>query len=663
MKKIFLFSSFVIALFLFSCSNEDNEVFVVQDELKEPKDSIFIYDMFFESAIIPFDGTTRASMATNWEDGDVVFIHFQGTNDSYGQAVYIKASKKWRVTCEKELIETSNDSCSFWFGKGDNLLDERYFDDDYLYDYSYLSEVYSTSSGQYTFGNGGIYANAIMQPKGWRLRFKGTVGTEIQVSSQWWSIINGIFRNREFFYSGTNCCSLVVGTNGYTDYFVAQDSRAWNPSSDISITNITTGECFTRYFDRNTLKEGESGCFTIPTSTDLHGWTMASSSSTINGQEYVDLGLPSGTLWATRNIGARSPEAYGCYFAWGETKEKDYYGWDTYFYCDGTQNSCYNIGDNIAGTEYDVAHLWWGGTWQMPSLDQIKELIDNCSRKWMKQNDVNGILVTGPNGNTIFFPAAGNSRLSDYNYLGVHGGYWSSSPYTNVKGFSYYFYFDSSNWNWDNQYNYRYYGRSVRAVSTEKSTGKFYPVARAIDLGLPSGTKWANWNIGASAPEDYGGYYAWGETEEKDHYFWSNYLHCLYTGSESDLFCYYLGDDIAVTQYDVAHVKWGGSWRMPSRKQIKELIDYCSQTRTTRNGVNGTLFTSQNGNSIFLPDAGFRDEDDDNEYLSGYYWSSSGYEGNDISSAYYFSLSSSGSNCYTDINRCYGLSVRPVIQE
>ncbi|MBQ6064081.1 MAG: hypothetical protein IJK87_10720, partial [Prevotella sp.] len=104
-----------------------------------------------------------------------------------------------------------------------------------------------------------------------------------------------------------------------------------------------------------------------------------------------------------------------------------------------------------------------------------------------------------------------------------------------------------------------------------------------IDLGLPSGTKWACCNVGATAPEQYGGYYAWGEVNEKSYYDWSTYIHC--DGHYYD--CHNLGSDIAGTQYDVAHVKWGGSWVMPSHAQQVELLNYCTSTWTTENGVYG----------------------------------------------------------------------------
>ena len=181
----------------------------------------------------------------------------------------------------------------------------------------------------------------------------------------------------------------------------------------------------------------------------------------------------------------------------------------------------------------------------------------------------------------------------------------------------------------------------------------------AIDLGLPSGTKWACCNVGADKPEAYGGYYAWGETEEKSNYDWSTYIHC--DGSAGT--CHDLGSDIAGTQYDVAHVKWGGSWVVPSTEQQNELRDNCTYERTTVNGVKGEKFTSKtNGGSIFLPGAGIRNLTDiygtDDSDSQGYYWSSSLYP-SDSSLACGMYFSSDGAKWGCDF-RHDGLSVRPV---
>jgi tetratricopeptide (TPR) repeat protein len=145
----------------------------------------------------------------------------------------------------------------------------------------------------------------------------------------------------------------------------------------------------------------------------------------INGHEYVDLGLPSGLKWATYNVGARSPEDYGDYYAWGETKTKSQY------YCGNgcaTDKYGYDMKDISGNTEFDVARLKWGSTWRMPTKAEFEELNSECTWTWTTKNGVNGYEVTGPNDNSIFLPAAGyccDVRIFD---KGSIGHYWSSTP-------------------------------------------------------------------------------------------------------------------------------------------------------------------------------------------------------------------------------------------
>lgn len=125
----------------------------------------------------------------------------------------------------------------------------------------------------------------------------------------------------------------------------------------------------------------------------------------------------------------------------------------------------------------------------------------------------------------------------------------------------------------------------------------------AIDLGLPSGTKWACCNVGASAPEKYGNYYAWGETAPKYAYDFDTYAHWNSKTKEY----VDIGSDIAGTSYDVAYVDWGSAWCMPSLELIDELFEKCLiKKNERRNGIKGTLITGKNGGQIFLPATGFR---------------------------------------------------------
>lgn len=189
-----------------------------------------------------------------------------------------------------------------------------------------------------------------------------------------------------------------------------------------------------------------------------------------------------------------------------------------------------------------------------------------------------------------------------------------------------------------------------------------------VDLGLPSGIKWATCNVGADNPEDYGDYYAWGETETKDTYNWSTYKWCKGAYNTMTKYCkstsYGTVDNKTTLdpEDDVAHVKWGGDWLMPTKAEQAELRDTnnCTWTWTTQGGKNGYLVTSKkNGNFIFLPAAGYRYVNS-LEYPSsdGLYWSSSLYESysNEACDQYI----NSGSAGFGSDGRYRGLSIRPV---
>lgn len=371
----------------------------------------------------------------------------------------------------------------------------------------------------------------------------------------------------------------------------------------------------------------------------------------LNGRAMVDLGLPSGLLWATCNVGAYSPNNPGDYFAWGETSIKSEYN--------STSSDTYgkSVGSDISRKlEYDVARKKWGATWRMPTYSEFEELLSYCNYEITYVNGVNGCLVTGPNGNQIFLPTTGYKE-GDSVTSETHGEYWSSTSSGDYSAYKLYFedgYTDlrisSSN---------RYYGRNVRAVSDRNSKNEEKPGETEvkhnghayIDLGLPSGLLWATCNIGANSPEIKGYYYSWGEISTKDYYSESN----------TDAYGASMNDISGKTQYDVARAKWGGSWRMSTKDEMQELLDNCHCTETKQNGVDGYILTSKiNGKSIFFP-------------LSGYYYGSSYYSS---TSVYSWTSSPGSSNEYADhlhiyagnssvtvSRRCYGQNVRAVVSK
>lgn len=185
-----------------------------------------------------------------------------------------------------------------------------------------------------------------------------------------------------------------------------------------------------------------------------------------NHPHMIDLGLPSGTKWACCNVGASTPEGYGNYYAWGETQPKSVYNWSTYQYYDDSKSypECYvNIGSDIAGSSYDAATANWGAPWRMPSLTQIRELLNNTTSTWTTQNSVKGRKFTGPNGGTIFLPAAGYRWYGELEGAGSYGHCWSSTLLESYPSGAYYLSFNSWGAYWSSGYDCAS-GQSVRPV-------------------------------------------------------------------------------------------------------------------------------------------------------------------------------------------------------
>lgn len=185
----------------------------------------------------------------------------------------------------------------------------------------------------------------------------------------------------------------------------------------------------------------------------------------VNGHKFVDLGLPSGLLWARNNVGASTPYADGDYYAWGETQTKSYYSWSTYKW--GSNLTKYNSSDGKTTLEAsdDVATVKWGKECRMPSRAEFQELYNKCDWTWKSNyNGTSGYLVKGPNNQTIFLPASGDRLNGDLNYHGFYGDYWSSSLSTSSTGYAYRLNFFSASIDPSN-YGRRCHGYSVRPVA------------------------------------------------------------------------------------------------------------------------------------------------------------------------------------------------------
>lgn len=423
-------------------------------------------------------------------------------------------------------------------------------------------------------------------------------------------------------------------------------------------------------------------------------WRSAEDTGIENGYEWVDLGLPSGTKWATMNVGATKIEDMGESFAWGETEAKTTYDWTTYKWCNGSMSSLtkYNTSDSygifvdnktILELPDDAAYVHWGGNWRIPTKEAVSELFESDYCTWTQtyQNGQYGVKISSKiNGNSIFLPSEYRTYISNYDgktyyelltdyhtnslnkeqpnyqysYRGkvlsnsglrsyamkvrpilplsfttitfdANGGDGTMDKFAVEKGIirnipranffhdGYYF----VGWNTKADGTGVSYANSgeIKPESDMTLYAQWKPTEKEnghewVDLGLPSGTKWATCNIGADKPEEVGELFSWGELEPKSEYSWSTYKWC--NGAENKMTKY-----CNLTKYgtvdmrsrlelvdDAARTNWGSDWRMPSKVEYEELLNemYCTWTLTTLNGIQGYKVTSKiNDAHIFIP--------------------------------------------------------------
>lgn len=405
------------------------------------------------------------------------------------------------------------------------------------------------------------------------------------------------------------------------------------------------------------------------------------------GHEAVDLGSSNGVLWATCNVGAKDSKDAGDFFAWGETETKDSYTNYNYTYKDNPK---------VLPLANDAAHVQWGENWRMPTKEEFDELRTQC--KWnsdVQYGTLSGYEVkSNKTGNSIYLPAAGTFVEQRFN--NQEGWYWASTingqdnseaECLSIKPNSV-----------ESNLQSRTDGCTVRAVYDPNTICVYKDGAvicsysraeadsvsfieelpaddKAVDLGLPSGTKWAAYNIGAESPTDLGDYFAWGEIDGykngKTKFEWGTYKHCMGYDNTLTKYCnnsnygylsFYDGKKELLDEDDAAAKNWGEGWQMPTKADFEELKTNCSwswKTNYNGSGVNGYEVTGTNGKKIFLPAAG--EYSDEVYYVGeyGYYWSKTLYTDNP-NYACGLEIRSNRSSYYYYGYRFYGRSIRAV---
>lgn len=411
----------VVVFFISSCSNDlEEEVTIVTGE------KFRNVPVCMDATLIPFDASmsvkSRATTLT-WKEGDVIYLQYTTADGSTTNGTATYHAGNWTASDIKSLKRDATSKCVAYYFDGEKTISST------SVTINPTTGVYADLSATYYYPTGGtptITCN--LKPQTSRIRFKGTAGTSFSLT--------GLSCRKTFTLSSAtlskveSTATISIQSNGYSPYIYGNFASTTSPQLIVIQGDATyTADCKGRAM----LITGESGYINLPTSNVHNGWEMKLS---YNGHEYVDLGLPSGTKWATCNIGASSPEMYGDYYAWGEVKTKTTYGFTTYKYCNGSETSLtkyctisnYGKVDNLkelVATD-DVATVKWGASWCMPTDAQLTELFTECDCYWSTLKGNNGVLVKSKkNDQSLFLPAAGCRAGIEFVGVGEAGFYWS----------------------------------------------------------------------------------------------------------------------------------------------------------------------------------------------------------------------------------------------
>ena len=345
--------------------------------------------------------------------------------------------------------------------------------------------------------------------------------------------------------------------------------------------------------------------------------------------EYVDLGLPSGNLWATCNLGASAPEAYGDYYAWGEVEPKQEYTNSNHkWYKEGAPSLGFTKYNNEDGKlsledEDDAVIQKLGNGWRTPTLADFRELT-NQKYTTIEKTTLNGVagyqITSKRNKKSIFIPFAGfkndkpqTREISSDETVAV--------CMTNQRRIDNQV-FNCWTFAFEQDRIHRYGKRRYDGISIRPVKGPGVPVPNdCVDLGLASGVLWAKYNIGTTEPTELGNYYAWGETSTKKGYYSDNYKYYIWKGNDLKRITKYNeedGKEVLELEDDAARANIGAGYRIPTKADWEELLEDCkweAVTTTLSEIIDPSQtkiiarwkVTGPNGNSIVLPmTSGFR---------------------------------------------------------
>ena len=342
--------------------------------------------------------------------------------------------------------------------------------------------------------------------------------------------------------------------------------------------------------------------------------------------EYVDLGLPSGNLWAKCNLGASAPEAYGDYYAWGEVEPKQEYTYPNHkWYKEGAPSLGFTKYNNEDGKltledEDDAVIQKLGNGWRTPTLADFRELT-NQKYTTIEKTTLNGVagyqITSKRNKKSIFIPFAG-FRNDKPQTREISSDQTVAVCMTNQRRIDYQV-FNCWSFAFEQDRIRRYGKRRYDGISIRPVKGPGVPVPNdCVDLGLASGLLWAKYNIGTTEPTQLGNYYAWGETSPKKKYYSDNYKYYKWKGDDLNRITKYNEEDgktVLDLEDDAARANLGVGYRIPTKADWEELLEDCKWEAVTitlpetldpsqKKSIARWKVTGPNGNSIVLPMTG-----------------------------------------------------------
>lgn len=661
MKNILIYITALFSFLFVACADEDLKTSQFGGE-----SAVNTCRMVLDGSLSVYDGETRAGGTHEWLDGDRLYIRFVNGNDTVlGLAQYSEGNNEWQVSYDGTLINNITQKCEVYY------FENATHKSNVSVELGLMSAVYEDTAAYYLFGYNTISLKAHLSPKTGRLRFVSSKPTDFSLVGIKYYIGFDLSKNK---FEENYKRRVILNANkpegdalfstpyifGFYEMVYDLESERNVPLGLDVINHSDTSVVYHKDFVKEMMNPGNSGYVSLPFGSNNNGWSV----NEFNGGKYFAKDMYAGPYCGDYGVKLNGDGLwsidYNYYYPWGYRNDYD--------------ESYYSGTGSISRTEYDYYYTSYGEEYRMPTKSEVNKMLSlnkyfygNGDCSYLISDDFNVLLLdkmgyytdsenwdyfAGENSCCLWTSMSYGSSNAYAVILGPSGYEIKSMPKKSAMGIM---------------------GVSDKEMIDNDNDYRQTDGIACVDLGLPSGIKWATCNVGATKPEESGDYYAWGETIEKSLYDISTYKWS--NGNRWTMTKYCIDKEYGTVdkkivldlEDDVAHVKWSNTWRIPTSTEFEEILnsENCIWEWVTQNGIKGyKVISKKNGNSIFFPVTGYFSGSENVSADYGCYWSSSLYEpASNWARSFSFGYGIDGLykiNSYDQRN--YGLSVRPVCE-